>query len=148
MEKGWTSSLLVFLICHLWWQVFFCVDQLNTHRGCPRQVAQRSHCELTCIVNTHKVCPLSSSPALTSELVKIVTRLRVWTLKCSLFTRELVLLFLSLGGWIFYAFFFTLLNLREADWFDIFRYTRYISLCEKIFTESLILAQDERWRHA
>ena len=40
--------------------------------------------------------------------------------------------------------------LREADWFDFFFYPRYISKCEKqkIFTESLILAQDERWRHA
>ena len=39
-------------------------------------------------------------------------------------------------------------SLREADWFDILFETSYLRLCEKDFTESLILAQDERWRHA
>ena len=39
---------------------------------------------------------------------------------------------------------------READWIDTFYYLSYKIVSDKktIFTESLILAQDERWRHA
>ena len=43
---------------------------------------------------------------------------------------------------------FEIVKMREADWFDFSKETRYLSRCEKDFTESLILAQDERWRHA
>jgi hypothetical protein len=43
-------------------------------------------------------------------------------------------------------------NEKEAGWFDIFAEREYRNVCDIVknfmFTESLILAQDERWRYA